>query len=103
VSFCIFNIFAAIVAESCLTRKVADGKILLACKGNYMCRSGGIGRRSRLKICRQRWRAGSSPAFGTIENQGFQTIFVGSLFLICEGSLPSIEAKMKRTASCSAI
>ena len=30
-----------------------------------MCRSGGIGRRSRLKICRMQIRAGSSPAFGT--------------------------------------
>ena len=29
------------------------------------CRSGGIGRRSRLKICRRQLRAGSSPAFGT--------------------------------------
>ena len=29
------------------------------------CRSGGIGRRKGLKIPRQQWRAGSSPAFGT--------------------------------------
>jgi hypothetical protein len=29
------------------------------------CRSGGIGRRTGLKIRRQRWCAGSSPASGT--------------------------------------
>ena len=29
------------------------------------CRSGGIGRRSRLKICRWQQRTGSSPVFGT--------------------------------------
>ena len=39
-----------------------------AVKGVLICvlrRSGGIGRRSRLKICRRQLRAGSSPAFGT--------------------------------------
>ena len=32
----------------------------------FVCRCDGIGRRSGLKIHRQRWRAGSSPATGTI-------------------------------------
>ena len=33
--------------------------------GKHICRYDGIGRRSGLKIRRQRWRAGSTPATGT--------------------------------------
>ena len=32
------------------------------------CRDGEIGRRSRLKICREQSHEGSSPSLGTIEN-----------------------------------
>ena len=44
-----------------------------------ICRSGGIGRRSGLKIHRWRQRAGSSPAFGTMRKQS-SAIFVAELF-----------------------
>ena len=39
----------------------------LCCIITARCRCDGIGRRSGLKIHRQRWRAGSSPATGTCE------------------------------------
>ena len=34
---------------------------------HFICRCDGIGRRSGLKIHRQQWHAGSSPATGTIK------------------------------------
>ena len=38
---------------------------------SYICRSGGIGRRTGLKIPGRQRRAGSSPAFGTITGHQF--------------------------------
>ena len=61
--------------DDTLFAKIA-GKVAFERKGRYqrkisvygnLRRSGGIGRRSRLKICRRQLRAGSSPAFGTNE------------------------------------
>ena len=47
------------------------------------CRCGGIGRRSRLKICRWQQRAGSSPATGTTKNKEGTTV-AWFLFLYLE-------------------
>ena len=56
---------------------------------NIMCRYDGIGRRSGLKIHRQQWRAGSTPATGTI-SRGPQTLDFPS---VCGLFLPIGENK----------
>lgn len=48
---------------------------------SQLCRSGGIGRRSRLKICRWQQRAGSSPASGTIVV--FKALGFSGSFFVC--------------------
>ena len=57
---CMYKEFGIYLGNSCHQDSFA-----LCADRNSTCRSGEIGRRSRLKICREQSHAGSSPAFGT--------------------------------------
>src|SRR5450756_1172919 len=62
-----------------------------------LCRSGGTGRRSRLKICRGNTRVGSIPSFGTIPVKAILRIPLDTNFMVHYVDVISLSNIRKQT------